>query len=532
MDLPFGPMKPTLLIALLAGVAFCQTAAFDSIDVHPSPPTNSANPMMRGGLLRGSRYEVHTATMVDLIGMAYRVESDKILGGPNWLHWDRFEIAAAAPPATSRDDLRLMLQKLLADRFHLVIRNDTRQMPAFALTAGKSKPKMKAATGAGDSGCKDVPQNPDSGPVPYQVISCQGITMKAFADVLYQYGRVGTFGGGNYVSDPVVDQTGLDGAWDFELKWTPRVRLAQAGSDGITLFDALDKQLGLRLEPQKAPLPVLIVESVNQKPTPNDPAVVAKMPPPPPTEFEIATIKLSPPDAKESGRMQNGRLELHSVSLAEIIRIAWNLSDNPEMISGLPKSADSTHYDVIAKVASSAEVNAQEIDYDTLQVMLRGLLAERFGLKTHMEDRPVSAYTMTAGPQPKLKKADPLNRTSCKSGSSSTNPMLNRLITCQNSTLAQFAAALQSMVPGYIKAPIRDATGLDGNYDISVSFSGVNLLPGAQFDPNKNSETADPNGSVTLPEAMQKQLGLKLEMGKRPLPVLVVDHVDDKPADN
>jgi uncharacterized protein (TIGR03435 family) len=58
------------------------------------------------------------------------------------------------------------------------------------------------------------------------------------------------------------------------------------------------------------------------------------------------------------------------------------------------------------------------------------------------------------------------------------------------------------------------------------------LLPGAQFDPNKASDANDPNGSVTLPEAMQKQLGLKLEMGKRPLPVLVIDHIDEKPADN
>jgi uncharacterized protein (TIGR03435 family) len=65
-----------------------------------------------------------------------------------------------------------------------------------------------------------------------------------------------------------------------------------------------------------------------------------------------------------------------------------------------------------------------------------------------------------------------------------------------------------------------------------VNFSGVGLLPGAQFDPNKESGSSDPNGSLTLPEAMQKQLGLKLEMEKRPLPVLVVDHVEDRPSEN
>lgn len=164
--------------------------------------------------------------------------------------------------------------------------------------------------------------------------------------------------------------------------------------------------------------------------------------------------------------------------------------------------------------------------------MLQRLLSERFGLKVHTEDRPVSAYTMTALPQIKLQKADPENRTNCKSGGSLKVPIMNRLITCQNTNLTQFAAVLQNLVPGYVKAPIKDATGLDGYWDFSVNFSGVSLLPGARFDPNLNSGTADPNGSVTLPEAMQKQLGLKLELGRRPLPVLVVDHAEDKPSDN
>ena len=73
------------------------------------------------------------------------------------------------------------------------------------------------------------------------------------------------YGGGTYLADPVVDQTGLSGAWDFDLKFTPRNRLAQAGSDGISLFDAVDKQLGLKLEAKKAPLAVLIVDSVNRE---------------------------------------------------------------------------------------------------------------------------------------------------------------------------------------------------------------------------------------------------------------------------
>jgi uncharacterized protein (TIGR03435 family) len=108
-------MKAGLWIALPAAAAFGQSTgnppAFDSADVHVSP--RSANPAMRGGALRGGRYEVRTATMVDLIAAAYNVDTDKILSGPSWLDWDRFDVLAKAPAATTRENLSLMLQHLL-----------------------------------------------------------------------------------------------------------------------------------------------------------------------------------------------------------------------------------------------------------------------------------------------------------------------------------------------------------------------------------------------------------------------------------
>jgi uncharacterized protein (TIGR03435 family) len=516
-------MKSLVMVLILSGLAFGQTvpAAFESADVHVSPPT--AKPSVRGGALRAGRYEIRTATMVDLISTAYNTEHSRVLGGPNWLDWDRFDVLAKAPQGAEQKDVAAMLQNLLEDRFKLVLRKDTKAMPAFALSAGNGKPKIKQASGSGEPGCQQAPQNPAQGTVPYQAFTCHGVTMAAFGDFLR-----GAAGG--YLADPVVDKTELAGAWDFELKWTSRNRLAQAGSDGITLFDAIDKQLGLKLEAQKLPLPVLYVESLNQTPTPNAPGIASKIPPPPPTEFEVATIKPSAPDARgRNGRLQNGRLDVENFTLKQLIQIAWDLNDNDEMIVGLPKSAETNHYDIAAK-AVSIGTSSEDIDFDTLQLMLRGLLAERFGLKVHMEDRPVTAYTMTATKQVKLQKADPDNRTSCKSGVG-TNPMLNRLITCENTSMAQFATALEDMANGYIRAPIKDATGLDGYWDFSVNFSGVNLLPGRIFDPN-GAGAADPNGSLTLPEALQKQLGLKLDLGKRPLPVLVVDHAEDKPTEN
>jgi uncharacterized protein (TIGR03435 family) len=521
-------MKPAVLAAILVGAAFGQTAdappTFESADVHVSAP--STNPNMRGGALRAGRYDVRNATMVNLIGMAYRLDSTKIVGGPNWLDWDRFDVLAKAPATTTQENLNLMVQNLLADRFKLMVHLDTKVRPAYVLSTGKGKPKLKEAAGSDSPGCKGLQQNPAPGTVPYEGMVCHGVTMASFADALWDWN------GGGYLADPVVDQTGLAGTWDFEIKWTPRNRLAQAGPDGITLFDALDKQLGMKLEPQKAPMKVLVVDSVSQKPTPNAPDVASKIPPPPPTEFEVAIVKPSAPDATgQRGNIQNGRLDIQNFPLKQLIGLAWDLPNNDDMMVGLPKSADSARFDVTAKVATAGPVRAQDVDFDTLRLMLRGLLIERFKLKAHMEDRPVSAYTMTATKQVKLQKADPENRTNCKAGAGS-NPMLNRLITCQNMNMAQFGVILQQMANGYVRAPIKDATGLDGYYDFSVNFSGVNLLPGARFDPNASAGTSDPNGSLSLPEAVQKQLGLKLELEKRPLPVLVIDHIEEKPTEN
>ena len=521
-------MHRSLLALFIAGAAFGQTATtppvFDSADVHISAP--SLNPGMRGGALRGQRFNVLNATMLDLVSMAYRLDSSKIAGGPNWLEWDRFDVIAKAPQATTQENLDLMLQNLLADRFKLVVHKDTKLRPAFVLSAGKGKPKLKEAAATESPGCRPAEQKTVPGGPPFQEMTCHAVTLARFAETLWDW----TSGG--YLTDPVVDQTGIAGTWDLDLKFTPRNRVAQAGADAITLFDAIDKQLGLKLEPKKAPMEVLVVDSVNQKPTANAPDIISKIPPPPPTEFEVASLKPSAPDAVgQRGQIQNGRVDLQNFTLKQMIRLAWDLSDNDEMISGVPGWADSTKYSLTAKVATSGPSRAQDIDIETLRLMLRGLLIERFGLKVHTEDRPVSAYTMTATRRVILQKADPANRTSCKTGAGA-KPMLNRLIACENMNMAQLAVVLQQQAGGYIKAPIKDATGLDGYYDFSVNFSGIGLLPGARFDPNASTESSDPSGALSLPEAIQKQLGLKLVLEKRPLPVLVIDHVNETPTDN
>src|SRR6516162_5000579 len=164
--------------------------------------------------------------------------------------------------------------------------------------------------------------------------------------------------------------------------------------------------------------------------------------------------------------------------------------------------------------------------------MLRALLVERFKLSTHTEERPVTAYTLTAA-KPRLKKADPSNRAGCKEGPPpaakdprDANPVLSRLVTCQNMTMAQFADLLPGLAPGYLRTPVQDATGLEGAWDFSVNFSPVGLVQGGgpggrggdvrpQASGADGPGATDPNGAVSLFDAINKQLGLKLEMQKR-----------------
>jgi uncharacterized protein (TIGR03435 family) len=529
-----------LLSIAVSGQTTGTTPTFEVADVHVRAHTTNPNPFMSGGVLRGGRYDLRNATMVDLITTAYGVDAVTVLGGPNWLETDRFDVIAKAPPSTSQETVKLMLQALLADRFKLVLHKDTKPMPAYALTVGKGKQKMKEASGQGSQACEPQQQPPEPGTIPYAMFSCRSVTMESFAQTLRGMASA-------YVTSPVTDLTGLKGSWDFDLKWTPRALLAPAGADAITLFDAVDKQLGLKLDLQKIPSPIIVVDSVNQKPTDNPSGLAQSLPPPPPAEFEVADIKPSVPGTNVNGRLQpGGRLDLQGFTLKMLINLAWDINDD-EMLAGAPKWLDSTRYNLLAKTSTAVTgtANAMQIDIDDLRLMLRALLVERFKLATHYEDRPVSAYTLMAA-KPKLTKADPLNRTGWKEGPApdskdprETNTTLSRLVTARNMTMAQFAEDLQRMAPGYIHSPVLDATGIEGAWDFTLSFTPAGLLqggPGRGGDAGQQAggapAAADPTGGLSLPDAVNKQLGLKLEMHKRPMPVLVIDHVEEKPTDN
>jgi uncharacterized protein (TIGR03435 family) len=550
-------MRSTLLFIglaiMLAGAAFGESPEslprFATADIRVSPRTTNANfTDMSGGLMPGGIYWVRRATMLDLVRTAYGVKAERVAGGPSWLEMNRFDIYAKAPADVTSESVKLMLRTLLAERFNLVVHEDTRPMPAFALTASK-KPQLTKSDGSGESGCKfDIPNNGPNeagGPPPLRTVfyTCHNVTMEAFAN---EFGRAPA--SGPLGENPVADQTGLEGAWDFTFKYNLRGN-APVG-EVVTLTDAVEKQLGLKVEPSRIPLKVLVVDSVNQKPSGNsDPAREFKIPA---QEFEVASIKPTDPDF-QGGRFQvkpGGRIMAQGIPLKPLIGDLWGLTD--DMIIGAPKAAETDRWDIVAKappaaaiIGSSTGQDELPVDLDMLIDMLKTLLTQRFEFKYHMEDRPMPAYTLSAV-KPKMKKADPATRTNCKEGPAmlsktdarDANPILGRLMTCTNSSMAQLADMLPTLANGYVHSAVLDSTGLEGGWDFTLSFSTIGQLRGRDGQggnpnaANGTNETTDPNGAISLPDAMEKQLGIKMELVKRPVQVMVVDHLESKPTDN
>jgi uncharacterized protein (TIGR03435 family) len=341
----------------------------------------------------------------------------------------------------------------------------------------------------------------------------------------------------------IIDSTGLKGAWDFDLKWTAYGSPA-SGPDAMNIFDAIDKQLGLKLEEQPIPSQVLVIDQVNRKPTDNPADLNAKLPALPPAEFEVADIKPTAPDSRPQGFalgfLPGGRVNLSGVPLRLAVNVAWSLNGNDD-IQGAPKWLNTTRYDITAK-APEAYVPLPGYPgggTDELALMLQALLKDRFKMKVHFEDQPVTAYTLVAA-KPKLKKADPTSRIGCKGQSlpvvSASGP--SRGVTCQNITMAQFVDLLPFIgTPTYIRYPVLDGTGLDGTWDFTLNFSlsppqSAGARGASPAGPGLEPGPSDPVGGVSFFEAMEKQLGLKLESHKRSYPVFVIDHMEEKPADN
>ncbi|MGD0871268.1 MAG: TIGR03435 family protein [Bryobacteraceae bacterium] len=502
-----------LLSGLLSSAALGQPAAtapaFEMADVHVAPP---GEPSRGGGFVPGGRFEVRGVTMLRLISMAYGVyENDKIQGGPGWLDTDKFDIIAKAPAGTPQTALQPMLEALLADRFKLAVHNETKPLPIFALVVGK-RPQLKESAAPGDAECR---MNVVDGVRTY---TCHNMTMEGFTQRLPGVAAA-------YLNHPLMDFTGLKGAYDFALHWTGRNAALPASSGDadppapISVFEAVDKQLGLKIESRQQPLPVIVVDHVNQTPTDNAPGVTTSLPPVP-TEFEVAEIKVSKPGVEQSGSINPGRIEVFGITMKEMLNFAYDVEE--DKIAGAPKWTDTDHFDLIAKTPSA-------VPFESMRVMLQNLIVQKFKFTFHKEDQPMPVFALTVGKRStKLKDADPSNRSAC------TRTAGDGTITyaCQNTTMAQLAEKVRSAAPGYITRPVVDLTGLKGAFDFAITWAPSQLIAAGAGRGADPAVASTPTGGLTFFEAIDKQLGLKLESQKYPQPVMVIDHLERLPADN
>jgi uncharacterized protein (TIGR03435 family) len=227
-----------------------------------------------------SGIRVMGASLKTLLGFAYDVRDFQIFGGPSWINSARYDIVArperpsgsdSAPADFSKlsDDQRKTLQgqmrermrTLLADRFHLAVHPETKEAPVYALVVGKSGSKLQPGKGGARDGLMSMGRSQ---------ITAEGVELQMMIPML-----------ATILGRPVINKTGLAGKFDFKLEWTPDPNQAfgnfgppppdappPGDPSGPSIFTAVQEQLGLRLESEKGPVEMVVIDRV-EKPSEN-----------------------------------------------------------------------------------------------------------------------------------------------------------------------------------------------------------------------------------------------------------------------
>lgn len=234
-------MKSIALLIALAAFALAQSqekkAAFEVAAIHASKDDGDHDSSSDRGLFRA-----HNLTLKRLMSMAYEVDARQILGGPNWVDSDSYDVTARIPAEfAQREKLPELIQNLLADRFQLVVHREMRPISGYELVVVKKGSKME-------------PSKPDQAGSNIRSrnthLTAENVTMEAFARNLSRNRDVGEL---------VVDKTGLTGGFKFELDWTPE-RSDPAIDGRPSVFTALQQQLGLKLDTAKIPILAVVID--------------------------------------------------------------------------------------------------------------------------------------------------------------------------------------------------------------------------------------------------------------------------------
>jgi uncharacterized protein (TIGR03435 family) len=226
---------------------------FEVASIRPSDPLARAQFQIQPG----GTYVIRGATLGLLIEQAWDVRDYQISGGPSWLNINRYDVVAKtttdakgdeAPSANESDRMRIRLQALLADRFQLQVHRETKVLPAYSLVVAKGGPKLTE---------NHDPTAANSMQRGIGHLKGKNVGMRFVALTLSRQ-----------VDRTVLNETGLTGTYDFELDWAPNTRSAPSADgaapppqqDGPTIFTALEEQLGLRLEPRREPVELIVID--------------------------------------------------------------------------------------------------------------------------------------------------------------------------------------------------------------------------------------------------------------------------------
>ena len=253
-------------VCAVASLAQQPAARFDVASVKPNNTGAEASMSMPPrGLVA-----IVSVPLENVIVNAYGIPAFRLLDAPEWIRRERFDISAKIPDDTEAQ-VRTMLQSLLEERFKLRVHRETREQPTYTLMVaradGRLGPRLKPSSA-------DCSTTAATGPAP-------GSTPDVRCGALFGVGPGGgrIISGGQpltrvisalsmAVSRGVVDRTGLQGPFDVELEWSSDVNASATAGNTPSIFTALQEQLGLRLEPSRGPVEVLVIESV-ERPTPD-----------------------------------------------------------------------------------------------------------------------------------------------------------------------------------------------------------------------------------------------------------------------
>jgi uncharacterized protein (TIGR03435 family) len=506
-------------------------------------------------------FTAENISMWELIRLAYRVEDYQVSGAPDWFSSDLYDIDAKAEKSAIDEVQKLgddqrelqnrsMLQTLLKDRFKLTLSQVTKDLPVYSLVVAEAG-KLHEAQG-------------DCGPGPHTMEL--GTSSPPPCGSLRVFPWVGRMDGmkvpitqlvanlSGFTKRMVFDNTKLGGKYDIDLKWFPGPSefpprpaylppTYQPDPNTPDLLTAIQRQLGLKLESQTAPVELLVIDHA-EKPAESQTQNTAVIPP----VFAVASVR---PSKGGVGVISEKLFEKTSgftatnLTLQMLIRQAYGVED--DQISGAPNWLNSERYDIEAKMDKSVLDALQALSEDQRLLqrkrMLQEFLADRFRLTLHRETQHLRVYELVIAQNgPKFQEAvsgdtypngfkGPDGRVGAgmmRFGVGELTGQAVRVSLLVRELSRELSREFSRELGGSI---IEDKTGLKGNYDFKLQWT-----PGVGQSPTGGQQGSDstPSGDSSKPSllaALQKQLGLNLVSQNGPGETLVIDHVE-RPSEN